>query len=212
VLLIAKGLSEANASVAASQLVSYYSSDPAAGSPYGTGNETFGQPPEFKRLAAISGDMYFTAAERFFQETISKTQPSWAGLMTQALPPPKMQFGVYHGTDLAFYFPNTAYSDGTFPAQLVGLKAQMESSIIGFIADLDPTSALPGACNTPPSWLDTVAGLTGWLIGTQWPVYGSTKDGAVLQWKANSTVLISDTYRQDGIQFINNVSLEIAGQ
>ena len=35
-------------------LISLYPSDPSAGSPFGTGNETFGTGPGYKRGAAIS--------------------------------------------------------------------------------------------------------------------------------------------------------------
>ena len=35
------------------KMVSLYPDDPSAGSPYGTGNQTFGAGPGFKRAAAI---------------------------------------------------------------------------------------------------------------------------------------------------------------
>jgi acetylcholinesterase len=37
-----------------SRIAQLYPNDPAAGAPFGTGNETFGFNPEFKRLAALS--------------------------------------------------------------------------------------------------------------------------------------------------------------
>ena len=36
-----------------SKVVSLYPEDPAAGSPYGTGNETFGLHPGYKRIASL---------------------------------------------------------------------------------------------------------------------------------------------------------------
>jgi hypothetical protein len=38
-----------------SQILLLYPDDPALGSPFNTGNETFGLSPEFKRAAAIGG-------------------------------------------------------------------------------------------------------------------------------------------------------------
>jgi acetylcholinesterase len=207
-----KGLSEPKAIEAANQLLSYYPSDPAAGSPFGTGNETFGQPPQYKRLAAIKGDLDFIAAERFFQQIVSKTQPSWAGLFAQPLPPPLPQFGVSHGTDLAMYFPKLYDPAGDIPSldEVDGLAEQMQSSIIGLVVDLDPNSALYGVsvrifCYPPPRLTPP------WLLDVQWPTYDCKTDGAVLEWKVNSTGVIDDTYRKDALSFINGVSVEVAG-
>lgn len=41
------------------RLLQYYPASPDAGSPYGTGNETFGQGAQYKRLASIVGDIEF---------------------------------------------------------------------------------------------------------------------------------------------------------
>ena len=45
-------------------LFGVYSEDPALGSPFGTGNETFGLSSEYKRVAAMLGDMSFQAPWR----------------------------------------------------------------------------------------------------------------------------------------------------
>lgn len=47
-----------------SDLLALYPDDPAAGSPFNTGNETFGLPPEFKRAAALKGDIGFESVRR----------------------------------------------------------------------------------------------------------------------------------------------------
>ena len=41
---------------AAGSLIGLYPNDPSAGSPFGTGDNTFGLNPQFKRMAAIVGD------------------------------------------------------------------------------------------------------------------------------------------------------------
>ena len=54
-------------------LLVLYPNDPAQGSPFGTGNETFGLSSEYKRLAAMLGDMSFQAPRR-----------EWIGLAAEA--------------------------------------------------------------------------------------------------------------------------------
>lgn len=46
-------------------LLTLYPDDLAAGSPYGTGNETFGRSAEYKRAASILGDLVFEVRHYF---------------------------------------------------------------------------------------------------------------------------------------------------
>ena len=48
-----------------------YPDDPALGSPFGTGNKTFLSGKEYKRAAAIFGDVVFQAPKRAWLETAS---------------------------------------------------------------------------------------------------------------------------------------------
>lgn len=59
------------------QLLQLYPQDPAQGSPFGTGdlNEFT---PEYKRLAAIQGDMIFQVPRRFFVQQMSSKQNVWS--------------------------------------------------------------------------------------------------------------------------------------
>ena len=41
------------------ELLQYYPADPAAGSPYGSGNDTFGLAAQYKRLVSLVGDLIF---------------------------------------------------------------------------------------------------------------------------------------------------------
>lgn len=53
-----------------------YPDDPTAGSPFNTGtNFTFFQ---YKRLAALQGDLVFQAPRRFFLNHTSYKQPTWS--------------------------------------------------------------------------------------------------------------------------------------
>ena len=49
-------------------LLALYPDDPAQGSPFGTGNETFGLSSQFKRAAAVLGDVSFQAPRRMWTQ------------------------------------------------------------------------------------------------------------------------------------------------
>ena len=59
-------------------LQKHYPADPAAGSPFGTGqNFTFS--PQYKRISAFQGDMFFQATRRFLlNHRAGKHQPAWS--------------------------------------------------------------------------------------------------------------------------------------
>ncbi|EIW81507.1 alpha beta-hydrolase [Coniophora puteana RWD-64-598 SS2] len=56
-----------------------YPSDPADGSPFNT-SDLYALTPEFKRIAAVQGDIVFQAPRRLFLESQSGKQPTWAYL------------------------------------------------------------------------------------------------------------------------------------
>ncbi len=55
------------------RLLELYPANPAAGSPFGTG-DAFAFTPEFKRLAAFSGDFIFQATRRFLLDQRANKQ------------------------------------------------------------------------------------------------------------------------------------------
>lgn len=63
----------------------FYPPSPAAGSPFNTGNETFGLSPTYKRHAALVGDVLFQAPRRHFLRETPKDfgEPSWNFLYTE---------------------------------------------------------------------------------------------------------------------------------
>ena len=58
-------------------LLQLYPDDIRAGSPFNTGIFN-ALTPQYKRLAAIQGDLVFTAPRRFFLEQRSSKQPTWS--------------------------------------------------------------------------------------------------------------------------------------
>jgi hypothetical protein len=59
------------------QILALYPSDPAAGSPFDTGDAN-AITPEFKRMAAFIGDVIFQAPRRFLLQHRSHKQPTFA--------------------------------------------------------------------------------------------------------------------------------------
>lgn len=81
-------------------LLDVYPDDPAAGSPFGTGdaNQLYA---EFKRLAAILGDLTFTLERRAFLQTAASLNPdipSWSYLASYDYGTPYL--GTTHGSDI----------------------------------------------------------------------------------------------------------------
>ena len=59
------------------EVLRLYPSDPAAGSPFGTG-DAFAYTPQYKRMSAFQGDFVLQAPRRLFVQQLSGRQPAWA--------------------------------------------------------------------------------------------------------------------------------------
>jgi len=100
-------------------LLAQYPSDPAAGSPFDTGdNNTINA--QFKRVSAFVGDYTFQAPRRFFLEQRSDKQPTFAFLSKRMKSTPVL--GASHGTDLANVFG----------------PGDMTDYLVRFVANLNP--------------------------------------------------------------------------
>ncbi|KAH9891908.1 carotenoid ester lipase precursor [Cubamyces lactineus] len=108
-------------------LMTLYPADITQGSPFDTGILN-ALTPEFKRLAAMQGDLVFQAPRRFFLQNRSGKQPTWSFLSKRfkALP----GLGSAHATDIL-----NVYGGG-----------ELADYLINFVNHLDPNG------NTVPSW------------------------------------------------------------
>ncbi|KAI1196458.1 sterol esterase [Nemania serpens] len=125
------------------ELVGTYSSALSAGSPFRTGilNSPY---PEFKRLAAILGDLVFTLTRRIFLETTSQVNPdvpSWSYLASYDYGTPIL--GTFHASDIlqVFYglLPNYA-------------SRAIQSYYISFLYTMDPNNGTPDDIEDWPQW------------------------------------------------------------
>jgi carboxylesterase type B len=120
-------------------LVATYPDNPAAGSPFNTGelNEIY---PQYKRLAAILGDVAFTLARRIFLDIASSVRPSvpsWSYLASYAYGTPVL--GTFHASDIL-----TTY--GITPGFA---SASIQSYYITFFNTMNPNSGTVGLASWP---------------------------------------------------------------
>ncbi|KAH9999290.1 Alpha/Beta hydrolase protein [Russula vinacea] len=126
------------------KVMSLYPEDPSAGSPFDTGNETFGTEPGFKRGSAIIGDVIFHASRRLWsQKTYA---PSYAYLFTDPQPSADPAFGVFHSSELAYLFEDLAKNG---PSNAAWLSRVMLDYWISFAVSLTPND---GKGTNRPHW------------------------------------------------------------
>ncbi|KUI58886.1 Lipase 4 [Cytospora mali] len=129
-------------------LLDTYPQDVTAGSPFNTGilNELY---PQYKRIAAVLGDLVFTLTRRGFLETtdaVNPDVPSWSYLSSYDYG--TAYLGTFHGSDLLQTFFGTydnyaAHSTRTY--------------YFNFLNNLDPNVGY-GSYPNWPQWKDTGSG------------------------------------------------------
>ncbi|PPQ91811.1 hypothetical protein CVT25_000260 [Psilocybe cyanescens] len=186
-LLGAKSLTAAT-----QQILRLYPDVPALGSPFGTGNNTFGLSSQYKRGAAILGDWIFQAPRRAMSTSLRAqgipvygyhfTEPT---AISPIAPDPSTvapgSIAVTHGAEIPFVI--TGLTNGT--ASTEALRAMMQDYWISFAVTLNPND---GKGNKRPKWEE----------------YSVTKP-TVLQLKGGDVNVVPDTYRDAQMQFINSI-------
>ncbi|THV00778.1 esterase 1 [Dendrothele bispora CBS 962.96] len=166
------------------RLLELYPDVPALGSPFNTGNETFGRLPGFKRASALLGDLSFESQRRLLSQTVSKAGvKTYAYLFTQPQPNIDPSLGGKHSSELGYVYGTTINQT---PSDLK-LSLNMIDYWVSFATSLDPNDGL----------------------GSPRPIWSqyTPENQVVLQLNGNSTTLIPDDYRKEGIDFINSMPL-----
>ncbi|KAK0460687.1 extracellular triacylglycerol lipase precursor [Desarmillaria tabescens] len=163
------------------EILALYPDDPSAGSPYNTGNETFGLSPLFKKCAALTGDLNFDSQRRHWIQTTSESGVKAFGYrFTQ---PPSIivpDLGVYHGSELPFVY--GALGSPNEPASANALSVAMIDYWVSFATSLDPND---GRGSSRPIW----------------PQYTPERQ-VLIQLNGNNLTVIPDDYNKDKIDFI----------
>lgn len=172
--LLADYFPAANASTVAA-LVALYADTYQYGSPFRSFDPLDNWYPQFKRLAAILGDLTFTLARRrVLAAAATLGLHTWSYLSSYGHGTPVL--GTFHGSDLLQLFA------GPSGEGLPGFAAAaFRAYYVSFANHLDPNRGVNG---TFPDWPEWVGG------------------GQVLNVKAGDAVLLEDDFRQDVVDFL----------
>ncbi|KAH6906700.1 triacylglycerol lipase 3 [Coprinopsis sp. MPI-PUGE-AT-0042] len=119
--LLATSLDPVKLNKTIDRLLELYPDIPALGSPFGTGNETFGLPSIYKRTSALQADLTFTFPIRHWMRAAAERNvKSYGYLFSQHNPLEEPALGVPHGAEIPY------------------LKAMMMDYWISFTVSSDP--------------------------------------------------------------------------
>ncbi|CAE7195497.1 unnamed protein product [Rhizoctonia solani] len=180
---------------AVTELLKFYPTDPAAGSPYGTGNETFGKAAQYKRLASVNGDLIFQARYRPAAEITFELRPKpgfpcalrsylFTATINTLLAPfdPAADYprkGIQHTSEIAFVFRALSISGLPVPESYLRLEDATFNYWLNFAYTLNPNPT----SNSYPYW----------------PKYGNN---ATLLELGLDIHQIPDTFRAEPIEYI----------
>ncbi|KAK0194648.1 extracellular triacylglycerol lipase precursor [Armillaria mellea] len=160
-----------------------YPDDLSLGSPYGTGNETFGLPSGFKRVATMDGDMMFDAQRRIWtQTTVRAGVKAYGYQFTQNSSLYLAELGVPHGSEIPFIY--GTLNSSAEPESSILLGEMMVDYWVSFATSLDPNDGLG-------------------LSRPFWPQY-TPENEVLLQLHGDNTTTILDDYREEQIDFIRD--------
>ncbi|TEB32798.1 triacylglycerol lipase 3 [Coprinellus micaceus] len=162
----------------ADRIVELYPDDPAVGSPYGTGDELFGQPRSFKRSASLTGDTLFVAARRQWNQVAAQHGIKNYGYHFTHRQGPPSQYGVPHASEIAFVYGEVPPTDSSSQS----LSSIMMDYWISFTVSLTPND---GKGIERPNW----------------PRY-TKRNQVVLQLEGGNTTAVNDDFRKEQLEFL----------
>ncbi|KAL0569341.1 hypothetical protein V5O48_012623 [Marasmius crinis-equi] len=177
-----------------------YPNIPSLGSPFGTGNETFGLDPGYKRVSAIAGDFEFQSHRRFMLQRFARRPqvPVYSYLFADSnggvptVPPEFIigspapgSLGVAHASEIFYLF--GTLKDELGPGKVATTASELSRTImdywISFAVSRDPNDGRGAA-------------------RPRWTPFDPT-DPMIIQLKGGDTRMISDTFREQGISVFN---------
>ncbi|PPQ88331.1 hypothetical protein CVT25_012442 [Psilocybe cyanescens] len=182
------------------QILKLYPDNPAFGSPFGTGNDTFGLSSQYKRLSAIFGDFIIQSTTRTIQQDTSKagvkvfgylfTDPDGVAIPGLANPNAAPgSIGVPHSAEIFYIFDTLANRTPT----AVALGRIMRDYWISFATSLDPND---NHGNTKRAYilLLRLLSVVDLQQGPRWRQY-TDKDQSIMELNGHHTKMILDNFR-----------------
>ncbi|KAE9397230.1 extracellular triacylglycerol lipase precursor [Gymnopus androsaceus JB14] len=184
-------VSESQVKKAVAQLVALYPDIPALGSPFNTGNDTFGLSPGYKRITAVIGDLTFQSQRRFWMQTASNAGVETYGyLFTQPQPENPPFFGGKTHSFVSKWLMVQKFS--TF---MEVCKMQLHLTLCWVAAIID-------------YWVSFATSLTPndgkGVSRPTWDQY-TPQNQVLIQLNGDNLTLIPDNYRKEQIDFINSM-------
>nr|XP_018265272.1 uncharacterized protein I303_01632 [Kwoniella dejecticola CBS 10117]OBR87430.1 hypothetical protein I303_01632 [Kwoniella dejecticola CBS 10117] len=185
------------------ELEQAYPNIPDVGSPFGTGNETFGLDPAYKQASAIFGDVAFQAPRKHFLKAANQygLHKAWSYSFEQISPDRPSYLGVSHATDVPYFLGEAKpgigdahYQQFNYTLEDAELSDEMMTYWINFIHHTNP--------NPPRKWY-TARHLP------KWPRYSIGGGKNMIKLKAEQIEVIQDDYRQEQMDFLYSLAEEL---
>ena len=179
----------------ARMLLELYPDDPANEPPYDIKNDTIfpSKGLQYRREAAIAGDLVIIAQRRkMCQLETAAGQDVYSYRFDTPLWNASQSQGAQHFVNVVFSFQNISGALGPLPQyqSYKDLSLAIGEAYVNFVNDLTPNGANAAAGNTSATALPT------------WPKYDTSSPQNMLL-KAGESTVEDDTFREDGIAFIN---------
>ncbi|KAF4583827.1 hypothetical protein EYR40_002322 [Pleurotus pulmonarius] len=212
--LSSAAVSQAQVEEVVDKLMEIYPDIPALGSPYNTGNETFGLSSQYKRLGSLLGDLAFVAPVRLHLRALAKAGVQvYSYLFTEdsgARPP---QEGIAHTDEIAYVYGQPPVPVSSSSARLTGLVMDYWLS---FAYERHPNDGR-GHNRQPPIMIHPNCILIVQRRARVAPLYGGISGGhyfylemqldallsqVIMQLNGVDLRMIPDNYREGQINFI----------
>ncbi|XAO27820.1 hypothetical protein I312_106683 [Cryptococcus bacillisporus CA1280] len=181
------------------QLIALYPNDPSLGSPFDTGNETFGLDPSFKQFAAIYGDGQFQSLRRYFLQQANQygNSQTWTYQFEQLTPGAPKYLGSYHGSEVIYVFgaanPKLAATAGS-KANYTEADQQLSQTMMNYWINF--------AYYHNPNGNGDSSNTTGGANATYWPTHDVTANNKnILRLKSDNITVFQDDYREQQMEF-----------
>ncbi|KAI0737886.1 extracellular triacylglycerol lipase precursor [Daedaleopsis nitida] len=177
-------------------LLQLYPDNPALGSPYNTGNETFGLSSQYKRAAAILGDSSFQATRRAWMRAAAAAGVQTYGyLFADQKAVTNSSLGVSHAIEVPYVYGLPALTSADAGVRL--LSQAMVDYWVSFTVSLTPNDGKG-------------------VLKEYWPLYTSDNQ-TLVQFDTTQFVvpfvanlpLIKDDFRAKQFDFINSISADL---
>ncbi|KIR80323.1 hypothetical protein I306_02664 [Cryptococcus gattii EJB2] len=181
------------------ELIALYPNDPSLGSPFGTGNETFGLDSSFKQFAALYGDGQFQSLRRYFLQQANQygNSQTWTYQFEQLTPGAPGYLGSYHGSEVIYVFgaanPKLAATAGS-EANYTEADQQLSQTMMNYWINF--------AYYHNPNGNGDSSNTTGGANTTYWPTHDVTANNKnILRLKSDNITVFQDDYREQQMNF-----------